>query len=84
MKFDDTETEEYKFYRHNSPISIYEIDINEIAVKKQYYLVSFLLVNKILNISLVTKMIKEIRPLCILFLKMSTYRSFDRNDFIYQ
>ena len=34
MKFDDTETEEYKFYRHNSPISIYEIDINEIAVKK--------------------------------------------------
>ena len=84
MKFDDTETEEYKFYRHNSPISIYEIDINEIAVKKQYYLVSFLLVNKILNISLVTKMIKEIRPLCTLFLKMSTYRSFDRNDFIYQ
>ena len=34
MKFDDIETEEYKFYRHNSPISIYEIDINEIAVKK--------------------------------------------------
>ena len=30
IKFDDTEIEEYTFYRHNSPISINEIDINDI------------------------------------------------------
>ena len=32
IKFDDTEIEEYRFYRHNNPISINEIDINEIVV----------------------------------------------------
>ena len=31
IKFDDTEIEEYKFYRNNSPILINEIDINEIV-----------------------------------------------------
>ena len=32
IEFDDTEIEEYKFYRYNSPISICKIDINEIVV----------------------------------------------------
>ena len=32
IKFDDTEIEEYKCYWHNRPISINEIDINEIVV----------------------------------------------------
>ena len=31
-KFDDTEIEEHKFYRHNSPVLINEIDITEIAI----------------------------------------------------
>ena len=31
-KFDNTETEEYKFYQHDSPISINEIGLNEIVV----------------------------------------------------
>ena len=32
IKFDDTETEKYKFHLHNSPILINNIDINEIVV----------------------------------------------------
>ena len=35
---------------------------------------SFLLVIRILNISLVTKIIKKIKPLCILFSERSAYR----------
>ena len=32
IKFDDTEKEEYEFHQHKSPISIKDIDINEIVV----------------------------------------------------
>ena len=46
IKFDHTEIEEYEFHQYKSPISINEI--------------SFLLVNKILNISFVTKIIKSL------------------------
>ena len=49
---------------------------------KQQYLTSFVLVNKILNILLVTRMIKN-RPLCKFFPKMSTYRSFNKNNCMY-
>ena len=38
IKFDDTEVEDYEFYQYKSPISINNIDTNEIAV----YLLSFL------------------------------------------
>ena len=34
IKFDNTETEEYKFYQHESPILINDIGINEIVVSK--------------------------------------------------
>ena len=37
---------------------------------------------KVLNISLIRKMIKN-RPLCISFPKMSAYRSFDKNNSMY-
>ena len=47
--------EEYKFHQHKSPISINNIHINKIVV-----LLSFLLVNKVLNILLVTKMLKKL------------------------
>ena len=33
--FDDTEIEEYKFNQHKSPISINNIDINEIVVSNK-------------------------------------------------
>ena len=46
--FDDTKIEEGKFHHYKSPISINDIHI------------SFFLVNKILNISLVTKIIKKL------------------------
>ena len=31
MTFHDTEIEEYEFHQHNSPISINDIDINDIS-----------------------------------------------------
>ena len=50
IKSDDTELKEYKCYQGESPIFLI----------KQQYLLNFLLVNKILNISLVTKILKKI------------------------
>ena len=35
IKFDDTEIEEYKFHQNKSPISINDIDINEIVVSNE-------------------------------------------------
>ena len=55
MKFDDTEIEEYKFHQSKVPTLTNDGDINEIAVCNR-----FLLVSIILNISLVTKVLKEL------------------------
>ena len=52
IKLDDTETEENEFDQYKSPISKNTID--KIRVSN-----SFLLVNNILNISVVTKIIKN-------------------------
>ena len=47
IKFDDTENEEYKFLQNKIPISINDMDINEIVVSdklpvgKQKYLISY-------------------------------------------
>ena len=54
IKFDDTEIEEYEFHQYKSPILINDTDINAIVVSNKCF---FLLVNKILSISLVTKII---------------------------
>ena len=54
IEFDDIEIEECKFYHYNSPILMNHIDINKISVFNK-----FPLVNNILNISLVTKIIKN-------------------------
>ena len=54
IKLDDTEVEEYEFHQHKSPISINDKNINEIVVSNKPF------VNKILNISLVTKIIKKL------------------------
>ena len=35
IKYDDIEIEEYKFHQHKSPISINDIDINEIVVSSK-------------------------------------------------
>ena len=35
IKFNDTETEKYKLHKHKSPISISNIDINEIVVSNK-------------------------------------------------
>ena len=54
IKFDDTKIEEYEFHQYESPILINDTDINAMVVSNKF---SILLVNKILNISLVTKII---------------------------
>ena len=36
IKFDDTEIEEYKFHQYKSPVSINDIDINEIVVSNEF------------------------------------------------
>ena len=52
MKSDDTEIEKYKYHQNKSPISINDIDVSKKVV-------NFPLVNKILNISLVTNILKK-------------------------
>ena len=46
-------------------------------------IIILLLINKLLNILLVTKMIKKIRALCVSFPKINTNRSFDENNCMY-
>ena len=55
VKFEETEIEEFKFHHYKSPILINDIDINEIIVSNE-----FPFDNKILNILLVTKIIKKL------------------------
>ena len=64
MKFDDTETEEYKFHQTKSPISINDIDI-----KKQQYLISFLLLIYFIG----QKDLEKIRRPCIFRPQMIIY-----------
>ena len=66
IQFDDIETEKYKFHQYLSPISINDIDINEIeefnnfplAKQNSKYFIGY-------------KDNKEIRPLCIFSPEMS-------------
>ena len=60
---------ENKFRQYKRLTSIHNIDINKIVD-----LIKSLLVKKVLNILLVTNMLKKIRPLCIFLPKMSAYR----------
>ena len=55
IKFDDTEIEEYDFHQHESPISINNINVNKTVVSNKGFFIS-----KILNISLVTKMLEKL------------------------
>ena len=53
IKFDDTEIEEYDFHQHES--SINNINVNKTVVSNKGFFIS-----KILNISLVTKMLEKL------------------------
>ena len=55
VKFEETVIEEFKFHQYKSPILINDIDINEIIVSNE-----FPFDNRILNILLVTKIIKKL------------------------
>ena len=68
---DDTEIEEFQFPQYKSLILINNIDINEIAVSNK-----FLLVNKISNIFLVTKIIKKLNFYAYFFPEMSIHKRY--------
>ena len=76
IKVNDAKIEEYKIYQHN--FSINEIVINKIVVSNK-----FPLGKQDFKFFIGYKDVKKIRPLCIFFLKMSTYRSFYKNNSIY-
>ena len=71
IKFDDTEIQGYKFHQYRSPISINDIDINEIVVCNKFpfdkqdfkYFIGY-------------KDNKEIRPLSTFFPEMSIYKRY--------
>ena len=81
MKFGNAKTEEYKFHQYKSPISITDID-----TKKQQYLISFLFVNKILNISLITNILKKKQKKNFMYIPSTNdyiKRNFDENRHIF-
>ena len=71
IKFDDTEIQEYKFHQHKSPISINNIDINEIVLSNK-----FPFNKQDVKYCLDYKNNKEIRPLCKLFPEMIIYQRY--------
>ena len=56
IKFDSTEMEEYNFHQNRSPILINDVDINKMVVSYN----NLPLVNKILNISFFTKILRKL------------------------
>ena len=71
IKIDDTEIEEYKFHQHKSPISINNIDINEIVLSNK-----FPFNKQDVKYFLRYKNNEEIRPLCILSPEMVIYQRY--------
>ena len=54
-KFGETEIEKHEFHQRKNPILIYNLDINKILVSNKVYSVK-----RVLNILLVTKMVKKL------------------------
>ena len=71
IKFDDSEIEEYKFHQYKSPISIDDIDINEIVVSNK-----FAFGKQGFKYFIVQEHNKEIRLLCKFFPEMSIYKRY--------
>ena len=78
IKFDDTESEEYKFYLQKSPIVINDIDINETVVSNK-----FPFGKQDFKYFIVYKDNKEIRPLCIFFPEIIYKRYSDKTKCTY-
>ena len=79
IKFDDTEIEEYEFYQHESPISINDIDVYEIAVSNK-----FPFDKQNFKCFIGYKNNKKLRPLCIFFPEISIYKIyFDKTKCMY-
>ena len=79
ITFDDTEIEKLKFYQQKSPISIGDVDINNMIVSNR---VSF--GKKSFKFSIGHKSDRKARLLCIMLPKMSAYkRDFDETKYIF-
>ena len=71
IKFDDNETEEYKFHQYKCLILIENIDINKMVVSNK-----FLFSKQDFKYFIGYIDNKEIRPLCIFFPEVSIYKRF--------
>ena len=79
IKFDDSETEEYKFHQNKDPLSINNINTNKIVASNK-----FLFGKKDFKYFIGCKDSEKIRPLCIFCPQMIIYkRNFDKNRHIY-
>ena len=77
IKSDDTEIHEYEFHQYKSPVSINDIDINEIVLSNKFPF------GKHDFISLVAKIIKN-KPLCIFFREINVCKKyFDKTKCVY-
>ena len=71
IKFDDTETEEYKFHQYESPVLINDIVFNETVISKR-----FPFGKQNFKYFIVYKDNKKIRPLRKFFPEMSIYKRY--------
>ena len=71
IKFDDTETEEYKFHQYESPVLINDIVFNETVISKR-----FPFGKQNFKYFIVYKDNKNIRPLSKFFPEMSIYKRY--------
>ena len=79
MRFDDTETEEYKFNQNKSPISINDIDINKIVVSNMFHFDK-----QDFKYFTGYKDSEKIRPLCIFRPQIIIYkRNCDENRYLF-
>ena len=77
--FGDIEIKKQKFYQHNRPISIKNIDINKLVVSNKVSLIK-----KGFKYFIGYKNAKKNKPLCVFLPEMSVYRrSFDKTKYMF-
>ena len=79
ITFGNIEVEKLKFHQRKSPISLYDVNFDSIVVSNR---VSF--GKSVLTILLDTKMVKKVKPLCMMLPKMSAKRrDFDKTKYVF-
>ena len=79
LNFGENKIEKHKLHHHKSPISIYDVDGNKTLVSNKY---SFS--KNGFKYFIGCQNGKQVRPLCIMFPKLSTYRrDFDETKYFF-